>query len=82
MSGTRIVLVQCTWVVPVEVPIEWDDLTIRSRIETCCPGTGIVGEALESRMRRDSGVCWACALKGENRIVSIEGASYGSEVSP
>ncbi len=81
MSGTKVVLVQCTWVIPVQVPIEWDDTAIEAEIENRCPGTGIVGEALRSRMQGASG-CWACPLGGRTKIISVEGASYGSETPP
>lgn len=40
--------------------------------ENGCPGTGLVGATLERIMDLHDieGTCWACALQGDNKIVS------------
>ncbi len=73
------VTVQCT----LEVEIEWPDGPVpdgfdsledwlKFRIEeNGCPGTGEVGSAIEDSIEYgESGVCWACNLKGSNKILS------------
>ncbi len=66
--------VRCSFVIDVEVPddpdydVEWDIE------ENHCPGTGLVGSAVEAVMNdaEGRGVCWACNLKGKNEIVRDE----------
>ena len=59
--------------VDVEVPEGTDPFFIVE--ENGCPGTGAVGAAIEKQMREDTGrsVCWACNLRGANKIVAIDG---------
>lgn len=71
---TRTIHVRCTFVLPVEVPAEWvDDGHVYFAIEeNSCPGTGLVGAALDRIMDEHEAAhtCWACACGGENKIVS------------
>jgi hypothetical protein len=65
----RIVMVQCTFTIPVEVAdIENPEFTIE---DNGCPGTGPVGAALAEHMEKHEaeGTCWACALNGECKII-------------
>lgn len=66
-----IIKVRCAFEIDVEIP----DLTenIKWAIEdSLCPGTGFVGAALDRVMAdaKERGVCWACNLNGENKIIS------------
>lgn len=72
MSATKTIFVKCTYIIPVEMPADMDDEALRFHIEeNGCPGTGFVGDAFNAHMKtkEDQSMCWACALKGENRIV-------------
>lgn len=65
------IYVQCTLTVPVEVP---DDPEYDSKFdieENHCPGTGLVGQAIDKAMEeaKVQGVCWACNLHGSNKII-------------
>jgi hypothetical protein len=58
----------------VEFPDDATDDHIRFVLEeNGCPGTGSVGLAIEMTMIKyeEQSTCWACALQGENEIVSI-----------
>ncbi len=75
-----IVRVQCTIVIDVEYPddTEHPDFVIE---ENGCPGTGNVGSAID-RVIEDGekrGVCWACNLQGENKILAINGVEVDEE---
>lgn len=70
--GSRKVKVQCALTVEIEVPSGWTDEDIRFSVEeNSCPGTQIVGAAIEAAIRRgkENGVCWACSLQGTNKII-------------
>ena len=69
------VRVQCT----IEVPVLIEDPEYAENLgfhieENGCPGTGIVGAAIERAMveAESQGVCWACRLNGVNKIVRVE----------
>lgn len=65
------ILVKCTFVIPVEVPDD-PDYSVHFDIEdNHCPGTGLVGSALDEIMEkhREKSTCWACALQGKNEII-------------
>jgi len=87
----KTVVVECRFV--IEVP--WDhepqystDEHIRFAVEeNSCPGTSAVGSALEALMEvaNKNNVCWACAVGGENKILSIEDReprNYDNELTP
>lgn len=66
-----IIKVKCTLIVPVEIP---DDKDYDPRFdieENHCPGTGLVGVAIDKVMKEmnDKSFCWACALNGKNEII-------------
>ena len=64
------VRVLCSFEIEVELDDDcWDPEFVIE--ENCCPGTGPVGAALYRAMDRDDekGVCWACNLKGSNKII-------------
>ena len=72
MNESRKVLVKCTYVIPVEFPAHWTDEMIRFDVEeNGCPGTGFTGAAFESHVKtkKEEGMCWACALKGESKVI-------------
>jgi hypothetical protein len=72
MHSTKTILVQCTYIIPVEVPADLDDEAVRFHIEVnACPGTGFVGDAFEAHRRKqaEERMCWACTLNGENKII-------------
>jgi len=62
--------VRCSYTIEVEVPDDADYDAQFDIEENHCPGTGIVGAALDAhRAQCDSrGVCWACALGGTSEI--------------
>jgi hypothetical protein len=66
--------VRCTLEVEVEVPANDDDFVRFQIEENGCPGTGAVGSAIDREIERgeELSVCWACNLRGENKIVSLE----------
>ena len=47
-----------------------DNLQFRIE-ENGCPGTGMVGAAIEKAIRESNarGVCWACPMHGRNELV-------------
>lgn len=65
------VKVRCTYVIEVEVPDDPDYDVYFDLVENHCPGTGIVGAALEHHMDQchHASTCWACALDGECELV-------------
>lgn len=68
----RQIKVKCTFVIPIEVPDDSEDYNVCFDIEERnCPGTGLVGRALEDHMERcdKQSICWACALSGKCEIV-------------
>ena len=71
MTKTRIIQVRCTYVLPVEVPDASDYDAYFDIEENHCPGTGLVGAALEEHMKSHEkrSTCWACALGGTCEIV-------------
>jgi len=69
------VLVQCT----LEVPILIEDEEIVENIqfhieENSCPGTGLVGTAIDRVMAEAESkhTCWACSLNGVNKILQVK----------
>lgn len=79
MAGRK-VLVKCEFEIEVEFDEErygkLDDYDILFRIEeNSCPGTNIVGSTLDQHIQKfeDNGYCWACALKGSNTVLAIDG---------
>lgn len=67
------VRVRCTFELDVKVPSDWDDDQIRFDIEeNHCPGTGIVGAALDALIADAdrTKTCWACP-RGKNEIVMV-----------
>lgn len=67
----KTILVECTLIIPVEVPNDEEYDMYFDIEENHCPGTGYVGTALEKHIDEfnENGFCWACALKGECKIV-------------
>ncbi len=74
------VKVLCT----MEVEIDWPDEPVPEAFESRkdwiewtieengCPGTGDVGHAIDDAIEHGEkhGVCWACNLKGKNKVIS------------
>lgn len=68
-------MVKCSYYIEVEVP---DNSNYKYNVEeNSCPACGPVGKALlkvqEAASLSFQDSCWACACKGENKIVSING---------
>ena len=66
--------VRCTFVIDVDFLDTISDEGIEFMVEeNGCPGTGMVGAALKKIIERGkaNGTCWACALDGENELLSI-----------
>ena len=65
--------VMCSFIVEVEVPDDEEDGYSASFDieENHCPGTGIVGAAVDALMKRakEQGTCWACTSEGQNEIL-------------
>jgi hypothetical protein len=76
---TRKVKVRCTFTIVVDVPVwateESEYNPYFDLEENHCPGTGIVGSALDAHIARHeaASTCWACALQGKNEILEIDG---------
>lgn len=68
------VTVQCTLEVEVMVEDQYADNLEFTIEENSCPGTGNVGNAIDCAISygEEHGVCWACNLKGQNKILRIE----------
>lgn len=65
----RKLLVECKFIVPVEVPDSYDaEFNIE---ENSCPGTGLVWLSLKQLIEhhQQNHTCWACALQGTNKII-------------
>jgi hypothetical protein len=78
VEGGMRALVQCTLEVWVECGLEDQRFRIE---ENSCPGTGIVGAAIDSAIAdgEENGVCWACNLNGRNKILRVEGYDRGRD---
>jgi len=65
------VKVMCTFF--VEVELDEDEYKRRHFIieDNGCPGTGVVWHELNKVMDEcdEQGICWACMLGGQNRII-------------
>lgn len=70
----RVAIVECTVVLSVPLPDDADYDPQFDIEENHCPGTGIVGVALDAAIADGNrrGVCWACPT-GKNRILEIKG---------
>lgn len=63
--------VKVTLIVPIEIP-DYADYDASFDIEeNHCPGTGIVGAAIDKVIEEaeQKSVCWACNLQGKNKIL-------------
>lgn len=65
------ILVKATLFVPIEVPDDPEYSVHFDIEENHCPGTGIVGAAIDRMMEKcnEKSVCWACNFQGTNEIV-------------
>lgn len=63
--------VRVTFTIPVEIPDDKNYDEIFDLEENHCPGTGIVGAAIDKHIKQfdKDNFCWACALNGKNEIV-------------
>ena len=75
-----IIMVRCTFVIPVEVPDDPDYDVHFDIEENHCPGTGRVGAALDKLIEESdkNSICWACSVQGENKIVQKEATGDGA----
>lgn len=64
---------RCSFVVEVELPDDADEIFMIE--ENGCPGTGVVGNAVEklSIKHDESEFCEYCNCEGKNEIVSVNG---------
>ena len=64
--------VKVTLVVPIEIPDDPDYDEHFDIEENHCPGTGIVGSAIQAMIDdcETKSVCWGCNFHGENKILS------------
>lgn len=67
----KTIKVKCTFVIPVEVPDDPDYNEVFDIEINHCPGTGLVGVALDEHIKKhdEQHTCWACALDGKCEIV-------------
>lgn len=75
--NTMTLRVRCTIEVDVKVPNDRDpEFDIE---ENHCPGTGVVGSAIEREMtyHEVEGTCWGCAAQGKNEIIAVNGIPVG-----
>lgn len=82
MVATKKAKVRVTLIVEVEVDAAMDDYDLEYLLEEHdCPGTGSVGRMIEAAMRHgeETSTCWACALRGENRVMEIMSVAEGAE---
>ena len=68
---TRTISVKCTFVIPIQVPVDEEYDETFDIEENHCPGTGRVGSALTSHIEEfdKNHMCWACALDGKCEIL-------------
>lgn len=77
------VRVRCSFDVEVEYPDDTDLDALLFQIEdNGCPGTGQVGSAVEKliELHESQSTCWACASRGNNKVISIDGKELGSHL--
>ena len=69
----RRIKVQCTLIIELDWPDENVDPYFQIE-ENSCPGTSSIGAIIDDAIAKghDEGTCWACALQGENKILSIQ----------
>ena len=68
--------VRCSYEIEVDVPydpVEQFEYAQFDIEENHCPGTGSVGASFDKNYENSNkkGVCWACNLNGENRIIGL-----------
>lgn len=71
---TKTILVRCTVDVPVQVP-DNEEYDVNFDIEeNHCPGTGLVGAAIDALIKKhdEESTCWACSLNGSNTIIDYD----------
>lgn len=87
VGGPLVVKVRCSFVIDVPIRESWWDgeardlWQLRWQIEeNSCPGTSLVSTALWEHIDKHdaAGTCWACALGGENVVVSSLPVEAGS----
>lgn len=70
------VKVRASVIVEIDLPDEWDKGQILFHVEmNGCPGVHEVGSKIEEEMTGSklAGVCWACNLEGDNKVLEIDG---------
>jgi hypothetical protein len=70
--NARVILVKCTYVIPVRFPAHWTDDMIRFEVEeNGCPGTGFTGAAFEAHYenQKERSMCWACTLADSANVI-------------
>lgn len=65
------VTVLCSFIVEVELTDEQYERRHFVIEDNGCPGTGVVGAKIIEAMAEcdEQGICWACKLSGQNRII-------------
>lgn len=68
----KTIKVKCTFTIPIEIPDDPEYNATFDIEENHCPGTGIVGAAIDARIKyaEKNGICWACGLDDSCEIVS------------
>lgn len=66
--------VKCTFIIPIQVEDDYykDGFTEEFDLEeNHCPGTGLVGVAIDTLIREcgEQDICWACKVGGKCEIV-------------
>ena len=72
-------IIKVTLYVPVDLPDDEDYNASYDIEENHCPGTGIVGAAIQKMIDEceEKSTCWACSLNGTNEIIEHEGERNG-----
>ena len=67
----KTIYVKVTFTIPVKVPDSEEYDEYFDIEENHCPGTGLVGIAIDEHIKEfnKKGMCWACSLNGRNEIV-------------
>jgi hypothetical protein len=68
---TKEIKVKVTFTISIQVPADESYDETFDIEENHCPGTGIVGAAIDEHIKKmdEKGFCWACALYGKCEIV-------------
>jgi len=72
MTLTRTVMVEMTFTIPVEVPLDYSDDAVQFEVEeNSCPYTRCTGASFDALRKKheEASTCWACTVNAKQKLV-------------